>query len=526
MRLPCLSLQYPLTMYLDVFIMTALYAEFSDQHALLLGTLWASILRRLGELENRLKYFSSNKFQEPDLASYFENGASRLELANGARVGVIGGGPAGSFFSYFLLSMAESAGLDVAVDVYEPRFFSHQGPAGCNHCGGIVSESLIQLLATEGINLPPAVVLRGIDSYVLHMDVGDVRIQTPRDEKRIAAVYRGNGPRGSESAGINGFDDYLLGLTASSGAHVIRKLVREISLHDGRPRVTSADGSCKEYDLVAVAAGINSQALSLFQDAAPQYEAPAKQKTFICEFCLGSDTISEYFGSSMHVFLLNIPRLEFAALIPKGGFVTLCLLGDDLDERLVEAFLDAPEVKQCFPDRRVPRPVCHCFPRINVDAAVRPFADRMVWVGDCGVARLYKDGIGSAYRTAKAAAMTAVFHGISATDFERHFWPACRSLDFDNSIARVIFGVTRLIQKMRFLRRGVLRMTAREQARDGGIRHMSSVLWDVFTGSAPYREVLLRTCHPSFPLILMWNLVAGNLSLEKRPGMRRSPHEQ
>ena len=104
-----------------------------------------------------------------------------LELTDGSRVGVVGGGPAGSFFSFFLLSMAKSIGLDVAVDVYEPRLFTHRGPAGCNHCGGIVSESLVQMLAAEGINLPPTVVQQGIESYVLHTDQGDVRIQSPRN---------------------------------------------------------------------------------------------------------------------------------------------------------------------------------------------------------------------------------------------------------------------------------------------------------------------------------------------------------
>ena len=62
------------------------------------------------------------------------------------------------------------------------------GPAGCNHCGGIVSESLVQLLTTEGINIPTKVAQKGIESYVLHMDVGSVRIETPVHEKRIAAM--------------------------------------------------------------------------------------------------------------------------------------------------------------------------------------------------------------------------------------------------------------------------------------------------------------------------------------------------
>jgi hypothetical protein len=142
--------------------------------------------------------------------------------------------------------------------------------------------------------------------------------------------------------------------------------------------------------------------------------------------------------------------------------------------------------------------------------ALRPFADRMVWVGDSGVTRLYKDGIGSAYRTAKAAAKTAIFHGIAASDFEQHFWPECRALIVDNEIAKVIFGVTTLIQRLRFFRRGVLRMTALEQAESGADKPMSGVLWDVFTGSASYREILLRTLRPSFAARLAWNVIAAN----------------
>jgi len=443
--------------------------------------------------------------------------SDRLELTDGARVGVVGGGPAGSFFSYFLLSMAESIDLDISVDVYEPRFFTHRGPAGCNHCGGIISESLVQMLAAEGINLPPTVVRQGIDSYVLHTDQGDVRIQSPRDEKRIAAVYRGNGPRESEPAEEAGFDRHLLDLTSSTGASVVRKVVRGISWEDGRPRITSVDETSNEYDLVVMATGVNSQALNLFRDSAPGFSAPETQRTFICEFHLGTEVIRQWFGPSMHVFLLDIPRLGFAAIIPKGEFVTLCLLGDDLDAQLVEQFLDSPLVKRCFPGSVVPPLACHCYPRINVEAAVRPFADRMVWIGDCGVARLYKDGIGSAYRTSKAAAKTAVYRGISADDFRKHFWPVCRSLDVDNSIAKVVFGVTHLIQRSRMLRRGVVRMTVREQVRGRGARPMSAVLWDTFTGSAPYRDILRRAMHPGFPLALAWNVIAGSLPFGHAP---------
>ena len=49
-------------------------------------------------------------------------------------------------------------------------------------CGGIISESLVQNLAAEGINLPTTIVQRGINAYMLHTDVGSVRIDAPLNE--------------------------------------------------------------------------------------------------------------------------------------------------------------------------------------------------------------------------------------------------------------------------------------------------------------------------------------------------------
>ncbi len=433
-----------------------------------------------------------------------------LTLENGSHVAVIGGGPAGSFFSYFLLEMTQRVGLDVRLDIYEPRDFSCPGPAGCNMCGGIISESLVQALAAEGINLPPTVVERGIDSYVLHMDVGDVQIETPLHEKRIAAVHRGAGPRGIKEMKWRSFDGYLLELAVGKGAHLVRKRVEGVGWQDDRPHLKLPGTSPQAYDLLAVAVGVNTSTLKLFERLGWGYTPPQTTKTHICEFHLGQETVETCLGSSMHVFLLNLPRLEFAALIPKGDYVTVCLLGRAIDGPLVQSFLDASEVRQCLPpDWRLPEDHCHCSPRINVRGAMRPFTDRIVFVGDCGVSRLYKDGIGAAYRAAKAAAVTAIFEGISAEDFRRHYFPVCQALGRDNKIGKVVFAVTRLIQKTRCARRGVLRMVAREQQKQGRHRRMSMVLWDTFTGSAPYREVFLRTLHPSFLGRFLQDIVAG-----------------
>ncbi len=452
------------------------------------------------------------------MAKNVKDGAPHLRLEDGSPVAVIGGGPSGSFASYFLLDLAERAGLDIEVDLYEPQDFSRIGPAGCNHCGGIVSESLVQLLATEGINLPPEVVQRGIDSYMLHMDVGSVRIDTPLREKRIASIFRGGGPLGTTGSTWKSFDGFLLELTQRKGARIIRERVDSVRSNGGRPLVKTKGGAFKEYDLVMGAVGVNAAALKLFQDMEFGYRPPRTTKTFICEFFLGSEMIRRYLGSSMHVFLLNIPRLQFAALIPKGNFATLCLLGEEIDKELVESFLAAPELKQCFPpgvnpSRDLP---CKCYPKINVRAADLPFADRVLLLGDCAVTRLYKDGIGAAYTSAKAAASTAVLHGVSAEDFKSHYWPACRHIENDNTIGKLIFAVTSQIQKRNFTKRGVLGMVSRERQKESNLRHMSTVLWDTFTGSAPYRDIFVRTLYPAFLTHLLWELVLAVRPFRKR----------
>ena len=422
-----------------------------------------------------------------------------FHLGDGSKVAVVGGGPAGSFFSYFLLEMADRVDLDVHVDIYEPRDFSRPAPMGCNMCGGIISESLVQNLATEGINLPPKVVQRSIDSYVLHMDVGSVRIDTPVHEKRIGAVTRSPGPRDIKEMKWNSFDHQLQKLAEEKGACVIRGQVDQVGWENGRPQLKTRDRLLQEYDLVAVAVGVNSGALKLFEGLGLGYERPATTKTFIREYYLGEEVIGQTLGSSMHVFLLNIPRLEFAAIIPKGDYVTMCLLGEEINSALVNAFAQAPEVKGCMPaDWSPDQRSCQCSPRINIRGVDKPYANRILFIGDCGVTRLYKDGIGAAYRTAKAAARTAIFEGISEEAFRQHYLPVCRSIGRDNLLGKVTFGVTRQIQRRRFARRAVLRMTVDEQQKEGRQRLMSGVLWDMFSGSAPYGDIFLRTLRPAF----------------------------
>jgi len=461
------------------------------------------------------------------------NASSSLKLENGSKVAVIGGGPAGSFFTYFLLEMAGRVKLQLQVDIYEPKDFFTPGPANCNHCGGIVSESLVQLLATEGIKLPPSVVQKAIDSYIIHTDTGSRRIDPPTREKRIAALSRGSAPRGSKEQKYRSFDGFLLELASDKGANVIKQRVKSVDwegnhidnkTHDhdrGKPVLITKDGDSHPYDLVTVAAGVNSATLKIFANSQRQYRPPQKTRTFIGEIPMDPEAIQTYMGHSMHVFLLNLPRLEFAALIPKNDYMTLCLLGDKIDNQLVDMFLHSPAVKRLLPTGKEHESrVCHCTPFINTKQAGYPFCDRVVLIGDSGATRLYKDGIGAAYRTAKACAATAVFHGVSAEDFNQHYYKsAYKAICTDNIFGKLTFAVINLISKIGPARRGILRLVDKEQQNPKSTKRMSAVLWDSFTGSASYREIFLRTLHPAFLSRFLWNCAA---SLSSSPGEKKN----
>lgn len=435
-----------------------------------------------------------------------ETHPSSLKLEDGAKVAVMGGGPAGSFFTYFILEMAQRIGVTLNIDIYEPRDFSLPGPPGCNMCGGIISESLIQNLALEGIYLPPNVVQRGMNTYILHTSLGDARLETTELEKRIASVFRGAGPKGVLENEWTSFDGYLLEQAVNKGANWIKARIEDVRRVDEGLEIRPRSGKAETYHFLAVASGVNTNALRLFPPIETSFRPPKLAQTFVREYYLGQETIASILGqNAIHFFLLDLPGLDFAAIVPKGNYVTICLLGEDLSNELIDAFLQSAEVKQCMPrDWQADAFACHCSPRINIAGAVHPFADRMVFLGDSGISRLYKDGIGAAYRAAKYAASTAILQGISKGDFDRNYWRSCRRMEVDNSIGKVIFSGVRFVKPRGFIIAAMLRMIAGELPKSNAERRLSNILWDMFTGSAPYADIMQRAVNPAFWGRLTW----------------------
>lgn len=416
-------------------------------------------------------------------------------LKDGNHIAVVGGGPSGSFFSIFVLKMAKIMGKEFHVTVYEPKDFTKEGPLGCNRCGGIISELLVQMLAVEGINLPDSVVQRGINAYRLHTNEGSVDIATPAHEKTIATVYRGGGPRGTAGIHKESFDKFLLDLAIKEGAaHEVVRIDRIAYTGKGAELFAKEQKIC-ETDLLVGSIGIKSRTSEVFEAMEFGYRRPVTTTASIAEISMDEAVISECLGNSVHLFLLPVSNIKFAAMIPKGTYVTVCILGEALGTETVSDFLAHPVVGAVLPDRDQYSIECRCLPLMNVRAPKTPFHERVVICGDAGSTRLFKDGLGASYIMGKAAAKTVVFHGAGKSDFQREYYPVYKSLIVDNRYGNFLFRVTDIVKKHSLLTKGMLEVVRKEQAEAEKPAVLSSILWDMFTGNERYRNIFMRSLH-------------------------------
>ena len=418
---------------------------------------------------------------------------SDFTLDDNAKVAVIGGGPSGSLFSFFALNMAKMIDKKIDVTIFEPKDFTRDGPIGCNRCAGVISEHLVQALAIEGINIPPEVVQRGINSYVLHTQRGNVHIESPAAEKRIATVYRGGGPLGIKEKDRESFDNFLLNCAIQEGASHSSLRIDGIRNND-KPVITSGGRDIMEADLIVGAFGVNSTGWKIFEGLDIGYKKPKTTSAFITELELGHEAVSGNFGSSIHLFLLPEPKnIKFAGLIPKGRYVTLCILGKDIDQQTVTGLLNTPIARELLPDSVMGDKFCKCFPKLSLTTAEGSFADRMVVIGDAGSTRLFKDGIGASYIMGKAAATTAVLHGVGKEHFSAHYLPVYNRTKIDNIYGRFVFGTTNAYKNIAPLTESMVNVIKKEQQkRNEAFPRLSSMLWDTFTGNETYKNIFLR----------------------------------
>ncbi|MFN2596675.1 MAG: hypothetical protein ABR563_05745 [Pyrinomonadaceae bacterium] len=89
-------------------------------------------------------------------------------LRSGSRVGVVGAGPAGSFFAVELLRRARAVGLDLTVKIFDGKSFAKKGAPGCNMCAGAIGQNLITEIEHATTTIPREVVHYELAGYAVH----------------------------------------------------------------------------------------------------------------------------------------------------------------------------------------------------------------------------------------------------------------------------------------------------------------------------------------------------------------------
>jgi flavin-dependent dehydrogenase len=424
-------------------------------------------------------------------------------LTDGARVAIIGAGPAGAFSAHLLRAHAQRLGLSLQMTIFDAKDFTQPGPRGCNMCGGVVAGTLLRRMRESGLTPPESVVQSVVDGFQLETIAGSLRLHTADPDEQMATVFRGNGPRHSVPIGNVSFDDYLLEAVSGPDLELVSEPVTDFNVpaNEADPiRVAYGRGAHRselEADVAIGAFGLGGRLARRVEELGFGYHAPETRIACQAELLVDPEHIRDHLHGDIQIVNIGLPDVAFIALIPKGEFLTFTMVGyRDMGLADLHAALEHPTVlAKLPPDWEIPRRFCHCHPRVPIGDSTHPYANRLVIVGDAACSRLYKNGLESAFNTAAFAAHTIVHRGVSAVAFEEHYLPACRRVIMrDNAYGAALFGLNRVAARHRSSARAVCALMETAQGPVG--ERLRGAAWALFAGSLPYRWILRQVLSP------------------------------
>lgn len=471
-------------------------------------------------------------------------------LRDGDTVVVVGGGPAGAFFTRHLLREAERLHRHLDAVIVEKRGSGPLGPTcwhcrRCTFCAGGISPRLHQAFEQDGLSLPKEVIQDEIDSVWIQGEWKNFLLRVPPG-LRMYTVFRGSLPekRGSASAGL---DAFLLDEAVRAGARVLTGEVGGLDYAaSGRPvvvvRSPSGATTSLESSFVVVAVGINTgferggqpdPLVRAIRRINPAFSPGRVRKTFIFEIDAGEAYLKTHMDGEIHFIEYGSKdlALEHTALVPKGRFLTVAMIGKAVDaiatprdgEQIVRAFLRLPQIGRILPGLDDRPLACACFPSLPVTTARSPFGHRVAIIGDAVGARLNKDGLYSARVTAHRLADTLLHDGVDSASLARGYGPTVRWLETDNRAGRLVFGLSRVAFGRTVFSRIIYQAFATElKVRDPASRPLGVALWKIASGTADYAEVLRSLCgYPVWRSVLIGAAVtARNVCVERVLGLR------
>ena len=359
-------------------------------------------------------------------------------------------------------------------------------------CAGAISNTLFNNLIDMGLVIPGDVIKDKVTGYFMHLkgETGSIDVDP---SVSIYTVFRSAGPVFSAEK-TRGFDQVLLQYAIKEGVKFVNQGVKKV-IAGSKEKISLIFGEDEkewEGDLLVGAFGVNSR---IGENLGFDYKSPKCWSACQTEIEVPEDFSERTIQKKIHIFSTDNPNIKYIAFTPKGNIITVTAIGKNVKRLDVENALKDKSIALYLPENYACK--CHCHPRIPVTIARNPFSDRFVIIGDAAASRYLKNGIESAFFTGKWAASTALHHGLSSDDFRRHYYSMCRKVfSMDNVYGKILFGIYDLFSNSKTISKKCINIIRKEQKNCNDSKVLSSVIWHLFTGDAPYAHILHESFRP------------------------------
>ena len=443
----------------------------------------------------------------------------RIRLKDKSRIIVLGGGPAGSFFAIHLLRQAKKQHKNISVSIIERRvvlktFGTIQNLKGCNLCAGVISPRLQKELIKNNLELPSEVICETFTRIWIQGLWKNFPFKVPT-EKEILSVFRGSLPPNTRN-GYHGMDAFFLNKAVKEGAEIITGEVQNIQYYSEKHlsvmvKPSAGDIFSVHADFVCISTGVNAYPdkefkkdsfWSSYQNLNPLFTQPKVRPTLIFEMKPGRPYLKKHIHKELYIIVSKSKKLnlEHIALIPKREYLTIALVGKSIDtasfpedtETIIKTFFSLSRIKSILPNISFKNtPIsCTCYPYMAVSPAKNSFSDRIAMTGDALGARLYRDGLYSAFISSKALAQTVIDKGVDRKSLSEGYGWVARWLKADNRYGKIIICIIHRALKSHLLSRILYQTFATEmKSKKQGEWAMGGVLWKIGSGDTDYRDV-------------------------------------